>query len=264
MKSIFLAKIRELGIKKVVFLSIFGLVALAYIATPLIALACPGANNGGGQASSSDNNNNNNNNNGNNNNGNNNNNNGNNNGNNNNNNGNNNGNNNNNNGNNTTKRSARRQSAQANSGISLTINSQNFLVNRIACVRILNFSTKQPITFKDFQALSQYAQTQGKSFQVQTQLVSQSQSQVCNNQPINQKFQPLATSLATFSIQNPTGNLSQSFGILTIKTDNQQTTIIGDPTLPKLSVVSPTSINIPLRFSDSDPLLSNLTNGSRR
>jgi hypothetical protein len=42
--------IRKLGIKKIVFLSIFGLVALAYIASPLVALAaCPGAaNNQGG------------------------------------------------------------------------------------------------------------------------------------------------------------------------------------------------------------------------
>ncbi len=179
-----------------------------------------------------------------------------------NNNGNNNGNNDNNNGNNTTRR-ARRQSAKVDSGISLTINSQNFSSNRIACVRILNFTTKQPITFKEFQALSQLAQTQGKTFQVQTQLISQSQSQVCNGQPTNQKVQPLATSLGTFSI-NTAGNPSQSFGKLIIQTDNQLVTMTGDPTLSKSSVVNPTSIKIPLRFSDTDPLLQTSTNGSRR
>jgi hypothetical protein len=175
---------------------------------------------------------------------------------------NNNGNNDNNNGNNTTRR-ARRQSAKVDSGISLTINSQNFSSNRIACVRILNFTTKQPITFKEFQALSQLAQTQGKTFQVQTQLISQSQSQVCNGQPTNQKVQPLATSLGTFSI-NTAGNPSQSFGKLIIQTDNQLVTMTGDPTLSKSNVVNPTSIKIPLRFSDTDPLLQVPTNGSRR
>ena len=264
MKNIFLAKIRELGIRKIVFLSIFGLVALAYLATPLMALACPGAGDGGGN-NNAGNNNAGNNNAGNNNDGNNN-------GNNNNNNNNNNGNNDNNNagankgvannGNNTTKR-ARRQAAKVDSGISLTINSQNFSSNRIACVRILNFITKQPITFSEFQALSQLAQTQGKTFQVQAQLIGQNQSQVCNGQPKNQKVQPLATSLGTFSI-NTTSNSSQSFGELTIKTDNQLVTMTSDPTISKSNVINPTSIKIPLRFSDTDPLLQTPVNGSRR
>ncbi|HEY4036413.1 MAG TPA: hypothetical protein VGL94_20845 [Ktedonobacteraceae bacterium] len=50
----FTAWIRKLGVKKFALLSIFALVALAYIVTPLIALACDGNNNnnGGGNSSS--------------------------------------------------------------------------------------------------------------------------------------------------------------------------------------------------------------------
>ncbi|HEY4035781.1 MAG TPA: hypothetical protein VGL94_17630 [Ktedonobacteraceae bacterium] len=50
----FPAWIRKFGVKKFVLLSIFALVALAYIVTPLIALACDGNNNnnnnGGGSS----------------------------------------------------------------------------------------------------------------------------------------------------------------------------------------------------------------------
>ncbi len=46
MNTIFLSRIRKLAVKQIVFLAIFGLVALAYIASPLIALAVsPNANN---------------------------------------------------------------------------------------------------------------------------------------------------------------------------------------------------------------------------
>jgi hypothetical protein len=50
----FPAWIRKLGVKKFVLLSIFALVALAYIVTPLIALACGGNNDGQGGGNTSD------------------------------------------------------------------------------------------------------------------------------------------------------------------------------------------------------------------
>jgi hypothetical protein len=47
--------IRKLGVKKFVLLSVFALVALAYIVTPLIALACDGNNNNNGNGNSNSN-----------------------------------------------------------------------------------------------------------------------------------------------------------------------------------------------------------------
>ncbi len=144
--------IQKLGIKKIVFLSIFGLVALAYIASPLVALAaCPGAaNNQGnvtkraarGAAKGKGNNNNNNNNNG-----------GNNNGkkgkkakNNNNNNGNNNNNNDNNNGNNNQGNTLLR-SKLVNS--TLLIGNSRILAGSIEFLQLVN-TNDQPITLKEF------------------------------------------------------------------------------------------------------------------
>jgi len=46
--------LRKFGVKKFVLLSIFALVVLAYVITPLIALACDGNNNDNGNNSSSD------------------------------------------------------------------------------------------------------------------------------------------------------------------------------------------------------------------
>lgn len=149
--------IQKLGIKKIVFLSIFGLVALAYIASPLVALAaCPGAaNNQGnvtkraarGAAKGKGNNNNNNNNNGGNNNGkkgkkakNNNNNNG------NNNNNNDNNNNDNNNGNNNQGNTLLR-SKLVNS--TLLIGNSRILAGSIEFLQLVN-TNDQPITLKEF------------------------------------------------------------------------------------------------------------------
>ena len=257
------SKIRKLGIKKIIFLSLFGLIALAYTATPLIALACPGANNNGDNGGNNNNagsdaanNNGNNGNNGNNK--------GNNNG--KNNNGNNNANNNNGNNNNNnnqgqvTKRRSR-NAARINPAIVLTVNGTNFPANRIACMQILSNTTQQPIAFKDFETLTQSAQTKGQALQVQAQFIGQNQSQVCKSQSGNQVVQPLATTQqATFSV-NPSSNSSQQIGEITIKTDNQQITLVADPTVSKLSFASPSLVKVPLRFSDGDGLLQ--TNGSR-
>ncbi len=247
---------KKLGVKRIVFLCLFGILTLAYMATPLVVYACPGANNNNNNDNNNNNNDNNNNNNDNNNN--------------NNNNANNNNNNANNNANNSqsTRRSSRTaRSAKAVPNILLTFKSQNVsqsvAANRIACVQILYFNTQKPITFSSFQGLAQQAKTQS-NIQVQTRLIGTDQSQVCNtpsdnqNNTLsdNQSIQPLANSLAQFTPSNQ----PQLVGKLTLKTDNN-ITIIADPTIQSVSVVNPTSIKVPLRFSDSDPLLQSQQNG---